>query len=214
MDIPGKTRSEILTAALSRFASSGYAGTSVQDIVDDARVTKPTLYYYFPNKAGLYQALVDSAHDERFRLMEEAAARGETLEEQLVEILTALFAYTREHRELMRMAFATAFSSPDELPKEIDYTARCQRNFEFVHTLIKKGLASGVLDRGYDSKELAFGIHGLMNVYLITHIVMPECKLDRSTAEQVVHLFLSGAAARTSAAGRLNARRSEPVHSN
>lgn len=214
MDIPGKTRNEILTAALNRFASSGYAGTSVQDIVDDARVTKPTLYYYFPNKAGLYQALVDSAHDERLRLMQEAAARGETLEEQLVEILTALFNFTQDHRELMRMAFATAFSSPDQLPKEIDYTARCMRNFEFLHTLIKQGLADGILDRSYDSKELAFGIHGLMNVYLMSHIVLPDCKLDRSTAEQVVHLFLSGAAARTATAERPNARRSEPVHSN
>src|SRR5690242_20353044 len=104
------TQQQILDAALRRFASCGYAGTSVQDIVDAARVTKPTLYYYFPNKAGLYQALVASAHDERYRLMQEAAARGATLEQQLVEILAALFDYTRKHRELMRVAFATAFA--------------------------------------------------------------------------------------------------------
>ena len=202
-----ETQRHILNAALNRFASRGYAGTSVQDIVDDARVAKPTLYYYFPNKAGLYQALVDSAHDERFRLMQEAARAGSTLEEQLVEILAALFDYARGHRELMRMAFATAFASPDELPKEVDYTAKCERNFEFIHSLIKHGLTAGVLDRKFDSRELAFGIHGLMNVYLITHLLMPDCKLDRSTAERVVQLFLAGAAAKTCAANTTSNRR-------
>ncbi len=205
----GVTQRQILAAALSRFASCGYAGTSVQDIVSAARVTKPTLYYYFPNKAGLYRALVDSAHDEHFRLMQDAAKRGSTLEKQLVEILAALFDYTREHRELMRVAFVTAFASPDDQPREVDCRRKCERNFEFIHSLIKRGLASGVLDRCFNSRELAFGIHGLMNVYLMAHLLMPDCRLDRPAAERVVQLFLAGAAAEKSKspASRVKKRR-------
>jgi AcrR family transcriptional regulator len=63
------TRQHVLKAALKKFADAGYEGTSVQDIVEAAKVTKPMLYYYFGNKAELYQALVNYAHDERFRLM-------------------------------------------------------------------------------------------------------------------------------------------------
>ena len=58
------TRRRILKAALRRFAHCGYAAASVQQIVDDAKVSKPTLYYYFKDKVGLFQALVDEAHDE------------------------------------------------------------------------------------------------------------------------------------------------------
>ena len=61
---PSVTRQHILRAALKHFANSGYAAASVQEIVDDARVSKPALYYYFQDKAGLFQALVDEAHDE------------------------------------------------------------------------------------------------------------------------------------------------------
>ncbi|MDB6111562.1 MAG: transcriptional regulator, TetR family [Pedosphaera sp.] len=190
------TQQQILAAALRLFASRGYAGTSVQDIVAAARVTKPTLYYYFANKAALYQALVTSAHDERYRLMRAAAKPAATLEQQLVEILTALFDYTRDHRELMRLAFATAFASPDELPDDLDYMNRSRRNFNFMNALIKKGLQTGALDRRFDSQELAFGVYGLMNVYVMAHLMIPECKLDRSTAQRVVQLFLSGAAAK------------------
>ena len=46
----------------------------MQDIVDDARVSKPTLYYYFGNKAGLYQAL-GTAFDER-RLIQPPSSAG------------------------------------------------------------------------------------------------------------------------------------------
>ena len=72
----GETRQEILRAALKRFAHGGYAATSVQQIVSDAKVSKPTLYYYFADKAELFQALVHEAHDERYRLLREAAARA------------------------------------------------------------------------------------------------------------------------------------------
>ncbi len=41
----GETRQGILRAALKRFAHSGYAAASVAQIVSDARVSKPTLYY-------------------------------------------------------------------------------------------------------------------------------------------------------------------------
>lgn len=192
----GHTRAHILDAALNRFAASGYAGTSVADIVGAARVTKPTLYYYFRNKARLYQALVDSAHDERFRLMQDAARRGTTLKEQLIEILTAIFDHARGHRALMRVAFATAFAAPDEMPGEVDCGVKCERNFEFIHSLIRRGLKQGALDRRFAGKELALGIHGLMNMYLMAHVLMPEYRLDRATAVRIVELFLSGASAK------------------
>src|SRR5688572_33458245 len=116
-----QTRRRILEAALKRFAHCGYAGASVQDIVEAAGVTKPTLYYYFGSKAALYQALVDSAHDERFRLIQDGARHGQSLAEKLEEIIAALFAFLRDHRELMRIAFATAFAAPGEMPAEIRY---------------------------------------------------------------------------------------------
>ena len=188
------TRQKILDAALKQFAHRGYSGASVQAIVDSARVTKPTLYYYFANKAALYKALVDSAHDERYRLMREAVAKGETLEQQLVEILHVLFEYLNGHRALMRLAFATAFASPGELPPKMDFRKRPQRNFDFMHSLIRKALKADRLNHRFNSMELAFGFFGLMNIYVMAHLVLPKHQLNRKTAESIVELFLAGAA--------------------
>ena len=83
-------RQRLLDAGLKQFANRGYAGTSVQDITEEAKVTKPTLYYYFESKEGLFQALVDQAMDERLRLMREAAPPGKDTVDQLTDIIVAV----------------------------------------------------------------------------------------------------------------------------
>jgi hypothetical protein len=77
---------------------------------------------------------------------------------------------------------------------------KCTRNFEFIHDLIKGGQAVGELDRRFDSKELAFGIYGQLNMYLMAHLLMPDCQLNRQTAERIVQLFLAGAEAKSACA--------------
>ena len=202
-----QTRREILDAALKRFAHCGYAATSVQDIVSAARVSKPALYYYFPDKAGLYQALVDRAHDERYRLMRAATRRGATLAEQLEEILAALFEFLQENRELMRIAFATAFAAPGELPAQVTGLDKSLRNFEFIHGLMKRAVRDGLLDPRFGSRELAFGFYGHLNIYVMAHLLLPDCQLDRARARQIVSLFLAGAAAKKKTAAVPRPRR-------
>ncbi len=195
MDSPtSATRDKILAVALRLFADRGYAGTSVQDIVSGAKVTKPALYYYFPSKADLYQALLDRAHDERFRLMQEAVARGGDLPGKLEELLNAHFEFLQSHRELLGLVYATAFAARGEMPKEISYLDKCQRNFGLVRDLVREGQRAGQLTRGFDVEHLARGIFGMMNIHVQAELVQPGQKPSRKTARQIVRLFLEGAA--------------------
>jgi AcrR family transcriptional regulator len=188
-----ETRRQLLQAALKSFADRGYAATSVQQIVRAARVSKPALYYYFKDKAGLFDALVDQAHDERYRLMQEAAERGETMAEKLEELAAAIFEFSVRNRELMRLAFATAFAASGEAPGQGRCCEKGKRAFEFIRSLIASGQASGELDGGYSVDELAMGIYGQLNSYIMVRLLVPECPLDRHTAKQIVRLFLEGA---------------------
>ena len=191
-----ETRRHILRAALKHFANAGYAATSVQGIVDDAKVSKPALYYYFRDKAGLFQALVSEAHDERLQVAQQAAARGRDFRGQLVEILAALFDYFHQNRELTRIAFATAFAAPGEVPPDLLYLDRCQRNLEFIRSLIKRAQVEGELGDRFDSRELAYGFYGQAHLYIAAHLLMPNYRLNRRAAERIVDLFLTGAGAK------------------
>jgi AcrR family transcriptional regulator len=198
-----KTRRHILRAALKHFANAGYAATSVQAIVDDARVSKPALYYHFRDKAALFQALVNEAHDERYEVVRQAAARGKDLRGQLVEILAALFDYFHKNRDLTRIAFSTAFAAPGEVPAALCYLDKCQRNFDVVHSLVKQALARKELDRRFDSRELAYGFYGQGHFYIVSHLMMPNYRLNRRAAERIVDLFLAGAGAKKKGKGKL-----------
>ena len=189
-------RRQILRAALKHFANAGYAATSVQQIVSNAKVSKPALYYYFRDKSELFKALVHESHDEKFRLLREAAARGKNVRAQLENILTTLFDYVAKNRELMRISFATNFAAPGEVPENLGYADKCERNFEFVHSLIKAAQKNGELNKKFDSGEMAFGIYGLTNLYLISHLAERNYRPDRKAPKRIVELFLTGAAAK------------------
>lgn len=53
------TRRRILDAALELFCRKGFDATPVSDITQAVGITPPTLYYYFPGKDTLLQALVE-----------------------------------------------------------------------------------------------------------------------------------------------------------
>jgi len=189
---PG-TRQLILEAALRSFAERGYAATSVQRIVSGAKVSKPALYYYFRDKVGLFRALVEHAHEERFRLMREAAAQGATVAEKLLEMVTAAFEFSLRNRELVRLAFATAFTGSADTPGHAHCLERGKRNFEWMRSLMAEGQASGEIDARFDLDSLTMGIFGQLNLYVMMALIRPDFRLDRETGRRIVELFLVGA---------------------
>jgi AcrR family transcriptional regulator len=189
------TRQQILQAALKHFADKGYAGASVQDIVDTAKVTKPVLYYHFESKEGLFRALIDWASEERWRRTEAAAELGATLEAKLTEILAATFEFVCDHRDLTRLSLGTLFAAKGEVPNQGQCTEKGRRVFDLMENLAEGGRRTGELKRDFSARELTMGVYGMMNFHVMLHLVLPqEVPLNRTLAERIVKLFLSGGA--------------------
>jgi AcrR family transcriptional regulator len=70
------TRTRILDTALSLFTDHGFVGTSLQQIADSVGLTKAALYYHFPSKDDLLEALVKPAVDDLERLLDAYADAG------------------------------------------------------------------------------------------------------------------------------------------
>ena len=71
-------RDRILTSARSCYARQGIAGTTLEDIAAEARITRRTLYRYFANKQAIIQAVVDAQAMDFLRQMQ-ARARDDSL---------------------------------------------------------------------------------------------------------------------------------------
>lgn len=203
---PADARQQILDSATTVFARKGYAGASVQDLLEATGLSKPTLYYYFESKAGLFRAILDRAHDDCLRIMQATTATSVGVEERLRALAIALFDFARKNQNLIRLMLASTFAAAEEIPPGcIDLTKK-RRNFEFVLGIVREARKNGEIDPDYGAEEVTHAIFGAISHQIRTHLLLPDWRLDRQRAERIVTLFLSGAAKKRSRA-RLRSRK-------
>lgn len=93
------TKGRILDAALDIFSNKGYHDSRMDDIVDEAKVSKGSIYFHFPNKERLFLALVDQFSDLIERNVNEAIAQEkEGMARVSVAIETVLTTFARYRR--------------------------------------------------------------------------------------------------------------------
>jgi AcrR family transcriptional regulator len=186
-------KEKVLQAAVRAFAAAGYAGTSVQDILKATGLSKPTLYYYFGSKEGLYRAILAFAYDESFRRMQAGTNREGTCAERLVKLAAAVFDFATEHRDLMRLVFATIFAAPGEIPPGVIDGGKRRRSFELARSLVREGQRRRELDPARNPAELTHAIFGAISHQVRMHLLDADGPLDHKRAGRVVDLFLNGA---------------------
>jgi len=65
-----KKRELIIDGAIKRFIHFGVNKTTMNEIADDLSVSKPSLYYYFPDKSSLVLGVIDRIFSDYFTALE------------------------------------------------------------------------------------------------------------------------------------------------
>jgi len=52
------------------------------------------------------------------------------------------------------------------------------------------------LNDQFNARDLAYGFYGQAHLYIASHLLMPDFRLNRRAAERIVDLFLTGAGAK------------------
>jgi TetR/AcrR family transcriptional regulator len=142
-----RSSDRILQSALDLFTQKGYDATSVREICEAARITKPTLYHFYKSKGGVYHALVDGALEPfRRTLLVELEGPGSAAV-RLKRVARAYFAAARGQRQLMRFIFALIHNPPASAPAT-DF-------IRFYEELV--GCIAACVDRAVENGELAPG---------------------------------------------------------
>lgn len=187
-------REMILSCALELFYERGYDAVGVQEIVEKAGVTKPTLYYYFGSKRGLLERLME----EHFTKLEEKLAAAAEHNARVPEILY----------RVARSFFDGATGDPQFflLMLSLFYSGRKSEGFQVVYPLIERyyRLYVAIFDEASQElgnmngrqEQFAVGFSGVLN-----HELMMAAKdmddlskleiTDKQTAS-IVHQFMYG----------------------
>jgi AcrR family transcriptional regulator len=194
---PRSAKQVVLESAIQEFARKGYSGTSVQDILKATQLSKPTLYYYFQSKAGLYRAIMDFAYDEVLSRMQDRVAKAQGgAKAKLGAVTIGMFEFAEKHPQLLRLVFATNFAAPEEIPAECVDKEKRRRNFDFVRGIVEVGVKAKELDGSFTAVELAHGLYGAITHHTRLHLLCGEGQLNARVANRLVDLYLHGAKAR------------------
>jgi AcrR family transcriptional regulator len=136
---------EILEAALAVFAEKGFAAARMDDIALRARVSKGTIYLYFPSKEAVFKALIQEMLGPQLaRFSGLANAHQGPIAPLLAEILRSLgrFLTSSDRVVLPKIVIAEAGNFPD--------LARIYRE-----EIIERGLAlfGGLVQAGIERGE-------------------------------------------------------------
>src|SRR3954468_16677267 len=104
---PARRRPEVLDAALKLFLQSGYDGTSMQAVADEAGVTKPVVYACFSSKDELFRALLAREEERIVGEIQGAFANADLSDPEttLIEGFTGFLRAVGESPEVYRLIF-------------------------------------------------------------------------------------------------------------
>jgi AcrR family transcriptional regulator len=136
---PTSPRDRLLGAAIGLFDRKGYAATAVREIAEAAAVTKPTLYYHFGSKEGIFVAILDRAREAFSATLDEAAAVEGSARARLHALADRVFALMEDNVVVVRLMHATYYG-PREGAPPFDFELFHHRLLEAVSGLVADGM--------------------------------------------------------------------------
>lgn len=100
-----KVKQRLFDAAVSLFASRGYAAVGVREIAAAARANLSTISYYYGGKAGLLSAIIDETYSRYGRMLAETGDDSTPAEEHVRRMVRGIVRFFRENTELGLVAF-------------------------------------------------------------------------------------------------------------
>ena len=140
---PGSTKARIFNEAVSLFAQKGFNGVSMRELSERTAVSKPTIYYYFGSKSGIYKTLMEAVIDyntEKF--LEIVRQPGLGYKDKIIAMARLRFSQVMEHPELAKF-FLVLFNQPEKLPFLEGYIDEAFKRRQILIDLINEGIQSG-----------------------------------------------------------------------
>lgn len=186
-------RKRILECAQQLFYSKGYDAVGVQEIVDLAGTTKPTMYYYFKSKQGLLECLLDENAKGMGQRLKAASAKGQDTFSVLENVMKEYLNIVSEKKEMYMLMLGFFFSAKEnETYKAVKpYMVDQYCAMREIFTMLDKG--TGNL-RGRE-EQMAISFTGMINYYILVHMEKGEHGtnlFDETEIHAFVNQFLYG----------------------
>ncbi|ADN08486.1 TetR/AcrR family transcriptional regulator [Sulfurimonas autotrophica] len=159
------TKAKILTSAIALFSKNGFDATTADDIAKESQVNKALIYYYFKNKAGLYETVMSSLFNSIYEEVIKAEKCCDSITSELHAFIETYANYAQKHPYFPALLLRELSDSGAHLPEMM--FASMRRLFLLLSDILRRGEAEGVFKKSIPM-VLHFMIIGSLNLLVTT----------------------------------------------
>jgi len=185
------TKTKIFSIAAHLFAEKGFNGVSMREISEESGVSKPTIYYYFGSKEGIYSELVNTGISHILRELENINSMIMPIKDKLSSLIKRFFKYSLQYPEYVKF-----FITLSDTSKSFSFLEHCKDEADkrdgILANMIQQGVDSG--EFGASAKpELAASIIGSVLWFFIWQQLHSKEKiLSDQLADDIIEILFKG----------------------
>lgn len=179
----------ILNCALRLFSTRGCDSVGVQEVVDAAGITKPTLYHYFGSKKGLIEAIFETVYTDWGPKLQAAADYRHDITLTLNRLALVFFDFAKENEAFYRLQLSLYFAPDDNENRKTAMPYQEKLYLMLEELFLKASQDHGNMKGRHKLYALSF--QGMLNTYIGLYLNR-SLSLDETLARQAVHQFMHG----------------------
>ena len=193
------TKEKILTTAYTLFSLKGFESCSMNDIAKEANVNKASIYYHFPSKEGVYEAVIKGILEGFYQRVFAAVEKAQTPQNKLYAFIYAFGENFKNNQHMAPLMLRELASNGENL--SADVKAILARNMTLLQSILDLGKGQGLF-KEHPLFVIYLMIVGTMNMYTSTSKLRKNMRtkseisgLDLSAKEvanEIMQLLLVG----------------------
>lgn len=184
-----EVRERIFASALHRFSQKGFAATSLREIAEEARTTKPMIYYYFGSKEGLYGGMVHQVLQAMAREIGKEFPSELAPPERAIVYSERYLDHFLDQEEIIGLVLREVFGLGG-FPMETFARTLAEEVVCPLEEVLARGMADGSLQQD-DPPVCASAVTGILNMFILAH-VFGGAPIDREAALRQVRHYVDG----------------------
>lgn len=176
----------LMQCAKELFYAKGYDAVSVQEIVDRAGLTKPTLYYYYESKLGLLKTLLDTKTKDFGIHIDQAIGAEKSIREVLYRLAMAYCDFFEQDREFYMLLMSLFYSARENEVYQVVKPVVAEFYDKVVEIFDR---AAGQLGNMHGRQwQFAIGFIGTVNQFFLLACEKDPEHQEKISEEQIVSL--------------------------
>jgi AcrR family transcriptional regulator len=199
-------RNEILDSAQKLIYSKGYEAMTIQDILDDLRVSKGAFYHYFRSKRDLLGGLIDRSMDQATRLVKPILEDSNlTSLEKLARYFDSVSNWKIEQKEYMIQLLKVWYKDENSIFRQKMMAAGVEFLAPVLEKLVSQGVKEGAMsvDDPQMTAKVVYSLMISLGDELGGLILALEQPVNRPSREECYRLMKERTAAFTEAIERV-----------